>query len=128
MPFSRDEDQAKRWLNRNPSDAGKAMELLQPISDDAIAFHRVHGELIIRVRRQDMGVLTVVGVGHFSPPLHLKYACFHWGIKHNLLNPTIPFLTRLVSVLVSVCRRQIYALEVRRITLCNHFFPPAVVW
>ena len=53
----------------------------------------VHGELIIRVRRQDMGVLTVVGVGHFSPPLPLKYACFHWGIKHNLLNPTIPFFT-----------------------------------
>jgi len=42
-----------------------------------------------------------VGIGQFAPLLHPKYPPFHWLLKHNRLNPAIPFLTPLVSVLVS---------------------------
>ncbi len=41
MPFVLPADRAERWLDRTLTDAGKAMELLQPNPDDAIAFHRV---------------------------------------------------------------------------------------
>jgi len=41
MPFVLPPDRAEQWLDRNLTDAGKAMELLQPNPDDAIAFHRV---------------------------------------------------------------------------------------
>jgi putative SOS response-associated peptidase YedK len=41
MPFALPPDRAAQWLDRNMTDAGKAMELLQPNPDDAIAFHRV---------------------------------------------------------------------------------------
>jgi putative SOS response-associated peptidase YedK len=41
MPFVLPQDRAARWLDRKLTDAGTAMELLQPNPDDAIAFHRV---------------------------------------------------------------------------------------
>ena len=41
MPFVLGADRAAQWLDRNMTDAGKAMQLLQPNPDDAIAFHRV---------------------------------------------------------------------------------------
>jgi hypothetical protein len=46
-----------------------------------------------------------VGIGQFTPLLHLKYSEFHWLFNINRHNPTIPFLTPLVSVLVSVTMR-----------------------
>lgn len=42
-----------------------------------------------------------VRIGLFQPRLRHWNAWFHWLIKHNRLYPTITFLTRLVSVLVS---------------------------
>jgi len=42
-----------------------------------------------------------VGIGQFPPRLQGHYARFYWLLKHNRLNPTIPSLTLLVSVLVS---------------------------
>src|SRR5580704_5309191 len=42
-----------------------------------------------------------VRIGLFPPRLHSHNARFHWLIKLNRVYPTIPFLTRLVSVLVS---------------------------
>jgi putative SOS response-associated peptidase YedK len=41
MPFVLPQDRAVQWLDRKLTDAGTAMELLQPNRDDAIAFHRV---------------------------------------------------------------------------------------
>jgi len=41
MPFALPAERAERWLDRNLTDAAKAMDLLQPNPDDAIAFHRV---------------------------------------------------------------------------------------
>jgi putative SOS response-associated peptidase YedK len=41
MPFVLPQDRAEQWLDRKLTDAGTAMELLQPNADDAIAFHRV---------------------------------------------------------------------------------------
>jgi hypothetical protein len=42
-----------------------------------------------------------VGIGQISPPLQIKYAWFHWGIKQKRFYPNVSFLIRLVSVLVS---------------------------
>ena len=41
MPFVLPADRAEQWLSRNLTDAGKAMDLLLPNPEDAIAFHRV---------------------------------------------------------------------------------------
>ncbi|MBE0623493.1 MAG: SOS response-associated peptidase [Burkholderiales bacterium] len=41
MPFVIPPDRAGPWLDRDQTDADKAMELLLPNPDDAIAFHRV---------------------------------------------------------------------------------------
>ena len=41
MPFVLPPDRAEQWLDRNLTDAGKAMELLAPNPDEAIAFYRV---------------------------------------------------------------------------------------
>ena len=41
MPFVLNTDRAEQWLDRKLTDAGKAMQLLTPNPDDAIAFHRV---------------------------------------------------------------------------------------
>ena len=41
MPFVLSPDWAGSWLDRNLTDAGEAMALLQPNPDHAIAFHRV---------------------------------------------------------------------------------------
>jgi hypothetical protein len=43
-----------------------------------------------------------VGIGHFHRVLRFKYTRFPSVIKDNSANRPIPFLTRLVSVLVSV--------------------------
>jgi hypothetical protein len=69
----------------------------------------------------------VAGFGRFSPLLQLKYAGFYWVFKQKRFNPILSFLIRLVSVLVSVCRLQIYAVGARFVALCNHFFPSAVI-
>jgi hypothetical protein len=42
-----------------------------------------------------------VGIGQFTPLLRPKYTRIHWLLNINRLNPTIPILTPLVSVLVS---------------------------
>jgi hypothetical protein len=42
-----------------------------------------------------------VGIGQFPPRLQANYARFYWLLNIDRLNPAIPFLTRLVSVLVS---------------------------
>src|ERR1017187_1140956 len=44
-----------------------------------------------------------VGIGLCYPWLRLQYARFHWLLNINQHNPTIPFITLLVSVLVSAC-------------------------
>ena len=41
MPFVLPPERSEQWLDRQMTDAGKAMELLQPNADNAIAFHRV---------------------------------------------------------------------------------------
>ena len=41
MPFVLPPERAEQWLDGSLTDAGKAMELLLPNPDDAIAFHRV---------------------------------------------------------------------------------------
>lgn len=41
MPFALPPDRAEQWLDRKVTDAGKALALLQPNPDGAIAFHRV---------------------------------------------------------------------------------------
>jgi putative SOS response-associated peptidase YedK len=41
MPFLLPPDRTERWLDKNLTDTGTAMELLQPIPNDAVAFHRV---------------------------------------------------------------------------------------
>jgi hypothetical protein len=48
-----------------------------------------------------------VGIGQFTPLLHPKYTRFHWLLNINRHNPTIPFLTPLVSVLVSARRTKV---------------------
>jgi hypothetical protein len=40
--------------------------------------------------------------------LHVKYSWFYWGFKEIPFYRTIPFLTLLVSVLVSVCALKIF--------------------
>jgi hypothetical protein len=52
--------------------------------------------------RQGDGKEAEVGIGQFTPLLHAKYARIHWQFNINRLNPTIPVLTLLMSVLVSV--------------------------
>ena len=41
MPFALSPDRAEQWMDRKLTDAAKAMELLQPNTDDSITFHRV---------------------------------------------------------------------------------------
>ena len=41
MPFVLPPERAEQWLDGSLTDTGKAMELLQPNPDDAIAFHRI---------------------------------------------------------------------------------------
>jgi hypothetical protein len=43
-----------------------------------------------------------VGIGQFTPLLRPQYTRIHWLLNLNRHNPVIPFLTPLVSVLVSV--------------------------
>jgi hypothetical protein len=62
----------------------------------------------------------VAGFGRFSPLLQLKYAGFYWVFKQKRFNPILSFLIRLVSVLVSVCRLQIYAVGVRLSLILRH--------
>jgi hypothetical protein len=56
----------------------------------------------------------VAGFGHFSPRLRLKYTRFPSVIKDNSLYRLIPFLTLLVSVLVSVGVRAKWAKKNQR--------------
>ena len=51
MPFVLPPARAGLWLDRTLSDAGKALELLQPNPEDAIAFHRV-GTRVSNARNQ----------------------------------------------------------------------------
>ena len=46
-------------------------------------------------------MVTRGGIGRFPPRLQPHYARFYWLINYNRLDPPIPFLTPLVSVLVS---------------------------
>jgi putative SOS response-associated peptidase YedK len=41
MPFALPAERAGRWLDISLTDAAKALDLLRPNPDDAIAFHRV---------------------------------------------------------------------------------------
>ena len=43
-----------------------------------------------------------VGIGQFTPLLRSQYTRIHWLLNINRHNPALPFLTPLVSVLVSV--------------------------
>jgi hypothetical protein len=52
-----------------------------------------------------------VGIGQFTPLLHSKYTRFHWLFNLIRHNPTIPVLTPLVSVLVSVVVFNISTIE-----------------
>ncbi len=45
-----------------------------------------------------------VGIGRFTQRLQPHYARFDWQFKLNRLNSVVPFLTPLVSVLVSAIR------------------------
>jgi len=46
MAFVLPPERAEQWLGGSLTDAGKAMELLQPNPDDAIAFHRISTRVI----------------------------------------------------------------------------------
>jgi putative SOS response-associated peptidase YedK len=59
MPFVLSSDRAEQWLDRRLTDAGKAMELLQPNPDDAIAFHRV-GIRVSNARNQGPELIAPV--------------------------------------------------------------------
>ena len=51
MPFVLPMDRAERWLDRKMTDAARAMELLQPNPEDAVAFYRV-STLVSNARNQ----------------------------------------------------------------------------
>ena len=59
MPFVLSRDRAEQWLDRNLTDAGKAMELLQPNPDDAIAFHLV-GTRVSNARNQGPDLIAAL--------------------------------------------------------------------
>jgi hypothetical protein len=52
-------------------------------------------------KSQQKGLEARVGIDQFPPRLQRHYARFYWLLKHNPFNLSIPFLTPLVSVLVS---------------------------
>jgi hypothetical protein len=59
----------------------------------------------------------VAGFGRFSPLLQPKYAGFYWALKQKRFYPIIlSLLIRLMSVLVSACQFQIFAVGVRLVT------------
>jgi hypothetical protein len=58
-----------------------------------------------------------VGIGRFSTLLQVKYAWFHWLIKQIHLYQTMPFLTLLVSVLVSAIPQRTPALFLRPLSI-----------
>ena len=59
MPFVLPPDRAERWLNRKLTDAGKAMELLLPNPEDAVAFHRI-GTRVSNARNQGADLIEAV--------------------------------------------------------------------
>jgi len=59
MPFVLSPDRAEPWLDRNSTDAGKAIELLQPNPDSAIAFHRVSTR-VSNARNQGADLIAAV--------------------------------------------------------------------
>lgn len=59
MPFALSPERADRWLDRNLTDAGSAMELLQPNPDDAIAFHRISAR-VSNARNQGADLIKAV--------------------------------------------------------------------
>ncbi len=63
MPFALNAEQATRWLDRGMIDAGKALELLKPNADDAIAFHRVD-RWVSNARNQGEELIRVVEAGN----------------------------------------------------------------
>lgn len=61
MPFVLPPDRANQWLDRKMTDGAKAMELLQPNPDDAIAFYRV-GTRVSNARNQGPELIEAVKV------------------------------------------------------------------
>jgi putative SOS response-associated peptidase YedK len=59
MPFVLPRDRAEQWLDGKLTDAGKAMELLQPNPDDAIVFHRV-GTRVSNARNQGAELIEAI--------------------------------------------------------------------
>ena len=59
MPFVLSAERADRWLDRKLTDAGSAMELLQPNPEDAIAFHRVSAR-VSNARNQGADLIEAV--------------------------------------------------------------------
>jgi len=59
MPFALSPERAARWLDRKLTDADKALELLQPNAEDAIAFHRV-GSRVSNARNQGADLIEAI--------------------------------------------------------------------
>jgi putative SOS response-associated peptidase YedK len=59
MPFVLSPERAEQWLDRKLTDAGRAMELLQPNPDDAIAFYRVSAS-VSNARNQGADLIKVL--------------------------------------------------------------------
>lgn len=59
MPFVLPPGRAERWLDRSLTDAGKAMEMLLPNPDDAVAFHRVSTR-VSNARNQGADLIAAV--------------------------------------------------------------------
>lgn len=59
MPFVLPPDRAIQWLDRDLTDTGRVMQLLQPNPDDSIAFHRV-GTRVSNARNQGADLIAPV--------------------------------------------------------------------
>ena len=59
MPFVLPPDRAEQWLDRSVTDAGKAMDLLLPNPEDAVAFHRI-GTRVSNARNQGADLIEAV--------------------------------------------------------------------
>ena len=62
MPFALSTDRAERWMDGKLTDAGKAMELLQPNPEDLIVFHRV-GTRVSNARNQGVELIQAIQGG-----------------------------------------------------------------
>lgn len=83
----------------------------RPVKPADISADIPHFQLTNTLKNKAFELEARVGIGQFTPLLQAKYTRFHWLLNIIRHNPAIPFLTPLVSVLVSVVVFNISTIE-----------------